>query len=184
MRFEEIPKYIKAGTYRVDVAFMHLEDYFQHWNESWGIELEPDFQRAHVWTKAQRTAYMEFLIKGGQSSKTLQWNCPSIHHLNRDGDLDNKLVLVDGLQRITAVRMFLDNKVKVFGHYLKEYDDAESFLSDICQFRFHMEVNDLNKRADLLLWYLQLNEGGTVHSKSELARVHELYEKEVARHIS
>jgi hypothetical protein len=39
-------------------------------------------------------------------------------------------------------------------------------------------INDLQYRREVLQWYLDMNTGGTVHSKEEIQRVKHLLEKE------
>ena len=53
------------------------------------------------------------------------------------------------------------------------YAGVENEVS--CDFLFN--VNNLKTRADVLRWYLEMNTGGTPHSKEEIKRVEELYEE-------
>jgi len=39
-----------------------------------------------------------------------------------------------------------------------------------------MNINGLQTRKELLTWYLDLNDGGTVHTKEELDKVKEMLE--------
>jgi hypothetical protein len=39
-------------------------------------------------------------------------------------------------------------------------------------------VNDLKTREEVLIWYLEMNSGGTPHTKEELDRVKRMLEKE------
>jgi hypothetical protein len=84
-------------------------------------------------------------------------------------------VLVDGKQRLTAVRGFLANTVAIFnGIYFRDFTDV--LRASGASFKFH--VNDLPTRAEVLRWYLEMNSGGTPHTTSELLRVRELLEGE------
>ena len=38
------------------------------------VDLKPDFQREHVWTKEQQIAYLEYRFKGGRSGDTIYFN--------------------------------------------------------------------------------------------------------------
>src|SRR5699024_4435764 len=105
--------------------------------------------------------------RGGISGKELYFNSP-VFNSKEGEDIDSfKLVCVDGLQRITAVYAFLDNKIKVFGSYYKEYTDKPR-ESDT---RFKVYINGLTKQEELYRWYIELNEGGTPHSQEEIDRV-------------
>lgn len=83
------------------------------------------------------------------------------------------MVLVDGLQRTTAAIDFLDNKLKAYGHYYKEF---EGRLSDYVSFNF--QIAKMKTRKEVLKWYFQLNAGGTPHSSEEIERVKKMYEDE------
>jgi hypothetical protein len=77
------------------------------------------------------------------------------------------LILVDGLQRLTAVRKFLANRVKAFGLNYKQFSGDLPLLN--CNFSVH--VATLKTKRDILEWYLAINSGGVVHKKSEIERV-------------
>ena len=83
------------------------------------------------------------------------------------------MVIVDGKQRLQALTMFLNNEIKVFDSYFKEYTD---------RLRIHrtlkINVNNLTTKKDVLQWYLEMNGGGTPHTESELSKVRKLIENE------
>ena len=78
-------------------------------------------------------------------------------------------VLVDGLQRLIAVRSFLNNDIKAFGMY---YEDFEGHIPN--NLDFIIAINNLKSRKQVLHWYIEINEGGIVHSKEEMDRVKRL----------
>ena len=85
--------------------------------------------------------------------------------------------LVDGLQRLTAVRRFMAGELAVFGgHRLADIEDPR-YLRRV-NLRFY--VNALRTRADVLRWYLELNAGQVAHAPEELARVAGLLRAEAA----
>lgn len=130
--------------------------------------MEPDFQRGHVWTEAQQVAFVEYGLMGGESSMVLTTNCPGWM-----GDFRGPWVLVDGLQRLTAVLRFVRGEIPAFGHRVGEYGDR--IHSDVV---FRLRVCELPTRAEVLKLYLLMNAGGVVHSPEEIARVRGLLEKE------
>jgi hypothetical protein len=155
------------ASYQVNVSWNFLEKMLDSYTEGYGLELDPDFQRGHVWTDEQRSAYCEWILQGGRSGKDIYFNCPNWHGHGGEGNM----VLVDGLQRLTAVRMFLKDEVSIFGGSVRsDFEDNPSML--IADFIFH--VNDLPTRAEVLQWYIDLNSGGTVHKPYEIAKVREL----------
>ena len=182
MRFADIPKFIHGGNYRVDVGWTYLEGWLKSWSDNGGkgYDLDPDCQRGHVWDERQQAAYVEFILRGGESSYDLHWNSPG------GPSSGEVLVIVDGKQRLEAVRRFLRNDLRIFvrpfkmpglrdeGYFFEDFEDRLGF--DV---RFKMHVNNLDARAELLQWYLQLNDGGVVHSEEELARVRHLLHKEL-----
>lgn len=140
------------------------------WNEDEGltwVEECPDFQRGHVWTAEKQIAYVEYQLRGGRSAKELQWNCSEWGSYKKRSAIQ----LVDGLQRLTAVKKFLNNELKAFGHLRKDYSDKVN-----CDFIFF--VNRLQTQEEVLEWYLQLNDGGVVHTQEELDRVRDLLKAE------
>lgn len=180
-RFSDIPRFINGGSYAVDVPFDMLTGWLARQGDDFPVDLDPDFQRGHVWTDEQRTKYVEFLLRGGQSQVTLYWNHPSYMSGRPDHcDLDDRLVLVDGKQRLTACLMFMRNELPVFGHYLDEFDDPNDRRCGIGMSgaSLRMNVNNLRTRREMLQWYLDLNDGGVVHTTEEIRRVRDLLEQE------
>ena len=132
------------------------------------LQLEPDFQRGHVWTPEQQIRYIEFCLKGGKSSRDLLFNDPNWTNNTCEDYTD--FVLVDGLQRLTAVLKFLRNELAVFGgNYFKNFTDNIRVV--LRGQRFHVHINNLRSKKAVLKWYLDLNSGGVVHSQEELDRV-------------
>lgn len=166
MKFSEIEQFIGAGGYQINMPIARIPKWLEDMKNEIGLELNPDFQRGHVWTKAQQSAYIEFLLRGGESGRIIYFNCPS--WMGR-GDKDYPLQCVDGLQRLTAVTRFLNNKIKAFGHLLREYDGDIPTRIDLL-----FNINSLQTRAEVLKWYLEFNSGGTVHSEAELNKVRSL----------
>jgi hypothetical protein len=173
-RFSKIPSFTRDSAYRVDVGWGYLEKNLEDWSRDYGLELEPDFQRAHVWTREKQVAYVEFVLRGGKSSNQIYFNSPAFGSQRKKASLPDTIVLVDGLQRLTAVRAFMNDEFKVFGWSHSEFKDG----LDICRHRFSVNVNDLGTRAEVLQWYLDLNAGGVAHTNDEIERVRQLLEAE------
>ena len=64
------------------------------------LELAPDFQRNFIWDKTRQSRLIESLLLGLPT--------PSIYLSQYD---DGMLTIVDGLQRITTIKNFLENKL-------------------------------------------------------------------------
>lgn len=176
MKFSDIVPLIRSGEYEVDITLKTLELTLKQMDEDCGLELNPDFQRGHVWTEKQQVAYVEFLLRGGVTSKVIYFNSPSYGKREENCDLPDTILCVDGLQRLTACLRFVRNEIQVFGHYCA---DIEGSLRVVQGLKFN--INCLSTRAEVLQWYLEFNTGGTVHTKEEIARVRELLELEMAK---
>lgn len=136
------------------------------------LDMNPDFQRGHVWTQAQQIAYIEHCLSGGQSGREIYFNC-----VGWQRSYVGPFVLVDSKQRIEAVLKFLANDLPIFGSHL--FNDFTGKISSGSGF-FNFNINDLNTWADVLKWYLEMNSGGTPHAKEELSRVEDLLLSEKA----
>ena len=175
-KFSLVPQFTRTSSYRIDLAWKQLEFWLDHQEKDYGVELEPDFQRAHVWDKKRQIAYVEFCLRGGKSSKEIYFNCPAYGHNHIKGKslMPDTVVLVDGLQRLTAVRKFMNNEIKAFGYFFKDFTDH----MDMMDARFSVNVNDLDTRAEVLQWYIDLNAGGVAHTDEDIEKVRVLLKKE------
>lgn len=170
-RFQDIPQFTRSGSYEINVHLSRLPKILGEYETDYDLQRNPDFQRGHVWTTEQQTHYVEFLLRGGQSSRIIYFNHPGWHRTSIEGPF----VLVDGLQRITACERFFRNEIAVFGYYYSQYGDKTGLVS----LRFN--VNDLPTRKDVLQWYLDLNSGGVVHTTDEIDRVKRLLADELLK---
>jgi Protein of unknown function DUF262 len=190
MKIKDIPQVIKFPTNGVNVSWVEIENTLKHYEESsLGLELDPDFQRVHVWTENQQKRYVEYKLKGGYGADLILWNCAS--HGGNNWDLYEskdpmaKYHLVDGKQRLEAVRKFLRNELQVFGHTLSEFEDSYNLPDRELGRRklgynldFIFAINILRTRKEMLQWYLDFNSGGTVHSEEEIEKVVRLLKEE------
>jgi len=168
-KFKDIPQFISSGNYSTDIPWDYLEDWLNKDRIGKKIDLNPDFQRGHVWSKKKQIDYIEYILSGGICSNNIMWNCPGWMI-----DYKGPFQLVDGKQRLESVRKFLRNELKAFGYYYSEYEDKLK----ITHYYFKMHVNNLPTRENVLKWYLQLNSGGVVHSIIEIRKVERLLEYE------
>lgn len=70
--------------------------------EDGDLELNPDFQRNFIWNRTRQSLLIESILLG--------LPIPSIYLSQYD---DGRLTVVDGLQRLTTIQKFLDNKLKL-----------------------------------------------------------------------
>lgn len=152
-------------AWQVDVPLGYLETQLTSFVENEGLDLDPDFQRAHVWTEAQQIAYVEYRLLGGPASATLFFYCSGYLSAN-----PGPVTIVDGKQRLEALRRFMRDDLPVFGYRLSEFADKPRMTRG-GSIRFC--VADLDRRA-ALTWYLAINAAGTPHTADELERVRAL----------
>jgi uncharacterized protein with ParB-like and HNH nuclease domain len=167
-KFSDIPKFTQRPAYHVNYYLDAIESAILRDINELGLQLNPDFQRGHVWTREQQIAYIEYLLRGGQSGRDFYFN--RIGEMHDFCNLKADFVCVDGLQRITAILAFLRNEIPVFNSYLRDFQQPLR-LADVM---FSFNVNDLKTRKDVLIWYLEMNSGGTPHTQDELLRVKKL----------
>lgn len=172
--FKNIPKLTRSGNFEVSLPLIQLRSWVSEHVEDPGycLQLCPDFQRGRVWLEEQKIAYVEFVLMGGNSAKVLYFNMPSWGSGVATTSYD-EFVCVDGLQRLTALLDFLNNKIRVFGSYYSEYTDRLSW-----DYEIKININNLQTRLEVLQWYLELNNTGTPHTKEELDRVRNLIKSE------
>lgn len=166
------------ATYSVNHSLARLEQtlegYEKDTNEMNGtFNLNPDFQRGHVWTREQQVAYVENVFRG-IAPMLFKFNAPSFGSITGGDIPPGDFVCVDGLQRLTALREFLAGKFKVFGAYDHDSLKGTPFDSRRLNLTCVFEIFTFTHRADLLQFYLDLNSGGTVHAPEEIERVKQL----------
>ena len=177
-RFEDIPKFTRNAGYVCDHSWAYLAGHYAQEVLECSLDVNPDFQRGYVWTLDQKTRYIEYILRGGMSGRDIYFNCPGFKYgrVGRAYGPEGEYVLVDGKQRLDAVLGFMNNEVPIFGgNFYRDYTDHLDLL--LARFRWH--VNDLQTRAEVLAWYLDLNSGGTVHTPDELDRVKQLITNKV-----
>jgi hypothetical protein len=176
MKLKQIPQFTGEGNYRINQPWSDLESWIERETKELGLDLDPDFQRAHVWDEKKQIAFVEFCLKGGKHSNIIRFNC-----VGWMGDFRGPFVLVDGKQRLEAIRKFLQNELYVF----KNLDNQGNGFR-LCDFEGNLKlshdviivVNNLATRREVLQWYLDINSGGVVHTNEELNKVKQLLEKE------
>ncbi|APT87487.1 DUF262 domain-containing protein [Corynebacterium flavescens] len=75
------------------------------------IDLQPDFQRGEVWDSKRRQRLLDTILR--------DWYVPAIHIVIDD---DGEEVVLDGQQRLVAIRKFFSDEVKIDGT-IEPYDE-------------------------------------------------------------
>lgn len=171
-KFKDIPKFTRDGHWECDFNFIYLIKFIDEQIKDYGLQLSPDFQRGHVWTEEQQIKWLEFFLRGGKTSRVIYLNKPDWHSSIPEGSY-NDFVCVDGLQRLTAIRRFVDGEIPVFGSYFYEFEDKMSIIGDTVR----VNVNDLKSKKQVLQWYVDMNSGGTPHTNEEIEKVKDMISK-------
>jgi hypothetical protein len=172
MNFADIPQFTTHGEWECNYSLVSFVKFIEDAEREEGLQMNPDFQRGHVWSEKQQVKYIEFLLRGGKTARTIYLNNMNWNRgVNEPGA--DAYVCVDGLQRATAIRRFINNEIKVFGFYFKEFSGSPRLMQGV-----FINVNDLPTRKEVLQWYIEFNSGGTVHTEDEINRVKELLVKE------
>jgi hypothetical protein len=193
MKYSDIPMMTRCGSYEPSHDLRFLESTIKTYTTGepvhGNLDLNPDFQRGHVWTTQQRIAFMEFFLRGGMTGRVIYLNCPNwgtFEHIPKGGYRD--FVIVDGLQRLTTLLMFVRGQLPVFGgvYVLPAGTDPEpgkEYFTEPMRMmgasgNLKININNLKTKDAVLRWYLEMNEGGTPHTRAELDKVRGMLAKE------
>lgn len=83
------------------------------------LDLQPDFQRGEIWDLKRRQRLVDTILR--------EWYVPAIHIVV---DSDGEEVVLDGQQRLAAIRDFFADRVRVDGH-TEPYDEDISNLDGL-----------------------------------------------------
>lgn len=171
MKWSEIPQFTRSGSWECDYSLPSFVKFIEENEHEYGLEMNPDFQRGHVWTDEQQISYLEFLLKGGTTARVIYLNNNTWQN---NSEAEEYFVCVDGLQRYTAIKRFVKNEIKAFGLYFNEFEGSPRMAHGV-----KININNLQTRKEVLTWYIEFNSGGTVHTEEEINRVKRLLESEL-----
>ena len=171
MKFSEIDRLTRMPSEYHCVPLDAIEDVLRRYEENYRLDINPEFQRGHVWDEPRQVSYVEYLLRGGSSRRDIIFNCPYFQG-TQDNGTSHHMVLVDGLQRLTAVRKFVANELMVFGGV--SLHDFKNYEAGLIDYHLVFYVNKLKSYKDVLRWYIELNSGGVVHTDQEIERVRQL----------
>lgn len=177
---DAFPHFACGSTVMLDSIQRHFDE-----EVNLGLEMDPDFQRAHVWTLAQRVAYVEHMLRGGRIGAEI------ITAHTGDLVLDPTIpsgcrypyyALVDGKQRLRSLMDFVSDGFAVLSSERRPQGYRYSELTPRFR-RVSMSIRVLRvpmaTRADIIKLYLKINAGGTPHTADEIDRVRAMLSSEV-----
>lgn len=166
MNFNDIPRLPRLSkSFQLD--WVELESFLSPTGNGYGqryrIQLNPDYQRGHAWEEQNQIEYIEFILRGGKSGKNVYFNI---------NDSTVEMTCIDGLQRLTAILNFIQNKIRAFGLYKDEFEGYLPIWCDIT-----VNIARLDSRLEILKWYRDLNKS-VPHTEEELLRIDKMIEDE------
>jgi hypothetical protein len=180
----ELVNAVPRASYCIDICFRDIENQLENYQQNYNLDLDPDFQRGYKWTREQQIHYIECYVRGvlPEQVKTITFNCNNWD--GYDSTEPQQMVLVDGKQRLNAVRSFLRGDFKIFsdidGGVSKDYFRGTRFTFDGNN-GLKFSILSLPKRIDYLRYYKAFNTGGTVHTVQEIELVDSLIEIELSK---
>ena len=123
----------------------------------------PPFQRSNdKWTRDMQIKFVENVLKGVTSTIIL---CEVKGELNA--------VILDGQQRLTALKAFLCNEFPILGKFY--YRDIEEEVKHIAS-NIHYRVITAESEKEMVQFYIDMNENIT-HSKEDIDKAKRYLEK-------
>lgn len=167
---------VYAHFQTVDYPMEHLVEIVKRPDDPW--DLNPDYQRDHVWTEEQRRKFVGYFL--------VVQRMPLVFlNYGRRG-LIERAEVIDGKQRLTSIEMFLEGRISaqlpddpenVRPLWWRDFDEVDRRCAPMVKCaRVYLPT-----REDVLQFYLNLNGGGTVHAPEELAKVRALLDVERAK---
>lgn len=164
MKFQDIPKFPHA-CYMVHAELTYFVNHLEDWDRpdmGSPLILDPEWQRGHIWTEEQQISFMEYFLKGPTTGINLYFNCSSWQR-----KYNTPVYCVDGLQRITAAKRFMNNEIPAYGKFLEEYEDKP-------RQNFILNMLKVSNKKELLSIYHAFNAKGTPHDPKELERIQKM----------
>lgn len=129
----------------------------------------PEYQRELVWTLEQKENLIKSILAGNPIGDFLFKKDYERHPNGRINECAVLWSVIDGQQRVNAIREFIDNKFTIDDKYFKslKYWDARSFIEGYQIKVISIENITLEEEINI---YLQRNCGGTMHTKEELEK--------------
>ena len=147
-----------------------------HWES---FNLNPDYQRSHVWANDQASKFVGFLIEGGQPPLIFLQRYDTDKNAPKGSEYWNlPIEVIDGQQRIRAIYGWMKDQYPATltdGREIWFHDTDE--IDRRCLPHIRVAFVDIS-REERLKFYLSLNRGGTIHTDAEINRVRDLLDKE------
>lgn len=154
----------------IDKSERSLSDLFRMISEK-QLDLQPDFQRNYVWTNKKASKFIESLLLGIP--------IPTIF-LSEDNAEDAIYEVVDGQQRLTSIKRFFDDELKLTGLVTlsdfnnKKFKDLDEKYQRLLKNSRTLSVVIIKNESDPTIKFdifQRINEGAIKLSSQELRNV-------------
>lgn len=130
----------------------------------------PSWQRDEVWSLIKKTQFVEGIFLG--------FGCGSLVVNGRNWAGENGEPapmagwLIDGQQRVSAIRDFLAGKFSIFGStFWDDIPRAQQLRRFLNEPFPHLEIEYINDEGTLKDLYKRLNRGGVAHTDADMQRL-------------
>ena len=114
-------------------------DVLTHWRDKGYLELNPPYQRGDVWGKKRRRNLIKSVLMGIPIPSLIINDRFSADFPGEEGV---KYAVIDGKQRITAILMFLDNRLSLPWDWF----DVRHLISMRSKWVFYSDLNQIGRR--------------------------------------
>lgn len=159
---------------------VHFKDLINHLKEledsGFTVELNPEFQRGHVWTLEQQITFIEDFVAGKlpEHIKRVLFNSIYDDENTADEQVRGKMLCIDGLQRLTACLDFINGKFNIYNGRVNYQHLLETGVIHRAKYLLSFDFYEIKSYKELLQLYIDLNSRGTVHSADEIERVQQM----------
>lgn len=129
--------------------------------EAGELDLQPDFQRGEIWDTKRRQRLIDTILR--------EWYVPAIHIVV---DTDGEEVVLDGQQRLAAIRDFFADKVKIDGT-IEPHDELIASLNGLKYSKLPFAVRKAVNR--FVLPIITLSEYGPQEPNELFFRLNQAY---------
>lgn len=138
------------------------------------INMDPDYQRGHVWIDRQASLFLGHVLDGGDIPKIYLQRYDSQANVGPGEDyLRMPMEIIDGKQRLQAIARWMRDEIPALCHDSTVIWYRDTSIPERRSLMLRLYYVDL-PRAARLRFYLRLNRGGSVHTDGEIARVEAL----------
>ncbi len=171
--FEEQPNsLIKNKDVMFNYSNTHLLSILmKQYKEFGGIDLNPEYQRDHVWDLENKIKLIDSIFNNVDIGKFLLIS-RTFENGKQSG---NFYEVVDGKQRITALLEFYENRFQYNGYYYKDLcNEDQRHFTNYTVGVMMLDEKQINEEL-ILKYFLMVNIGGIPQDEGHIKKVEERY---------